>query len=472
MSSNPINRVYDFASRDDIIPISRKDFEETSRPIYKSQRLIPFEYLDMDILNGIIDMPDLGSLSFPWFPHLVMKGITNFNQLDYLETEQSSQSGQVTDSMIQKRIQDNAQNNGNNGFQNKSNSSSLTDIKNDSAIKSNMKSYKPSQKDILNNEKNLDPFTLLKKKYMSKKLLRQQIIEQDQDIDLSQLTYYQRKKNFIQKMKEEDMLLDWDSIKKEEKLYEISYISGASRKRKGKKRDQDQQNSQQIESSTALQPQIQQTNNQSQTNNNINVYQKEAKSYRKVPRSSRYDNQNGNKIDDDKVGHGIQEKDITKDKLSENEEENIIDQMEIIMEEAPLQELELRKQDFKHQQFLKEKYQNKNYIYISSKAQACIPQIRPIEDVRNSWVLKDLDSLLAFKKSPEYDSLEQYMNKFFGVRTPQQVFSILKQNHFNLKNAIDYCNMNSAYLKDYFSFKDLEAKKKLNKRRAEKKSYL
>ncbi|KAL4472360.1 hypothetical protein ABPG74_018309 [Tetrahymena malaccensis] len=472
MSNNPINRVYDFASRDDIIPISRKDFEEASRPIYKSQRPIPFEYLDMDILNGFIDMPDLGSLSFPWFPHFMPKGITNFNQLDYLETEQSSQSGQTTDSIIQKRIQDNAQNNRNNGFQNKSNSSSLTEIKNDSAVKNNIRSQKHSQKDILNNQKNLDPFLLLKKKCMSKKLLRQQIIEQEQDIDLSQLTYYQRKKNFIQKMKEEDMLLDWDSIKKEEKLYEISYISGASRKRKGKKRDQEQQNIQQIESSTALQPQIQQTNTQSLANNNINVYQKEAKSYRKVPRSSRYDNQNENKIDDDKAGPIVQEKDIAKDKLSEIEEENIIDQMEIIMEEVPLEELEMRKQDFKHQQFLKEKYQNKNYIYISSKAQAAIPQIRPIEDVRNSWVLKDLDSLLAFKKSPEYDSLELYMNKFFGVRTPQQVFSILKQNNFNLKNAIDYCNMNSAYLKDYYTFKDLEAKKKLNKRRAEKKSYL
>lgn len=38
------------------------------------------------------------------------------------------------------------------------------------------------------------------------------------------------------------MLLDWDSIKKDDLLYETMYIGGASRKRKSKKREQESSN--------------------------------------------------------------------------------------------------------------------------------------------------------------------------------------------------------------------------------------
>lgn len=69
-------------------------------------------------------------------------------------------------------------------------------------------------------------------------------------------------------MKEEDMLLDWDAFKKDDLLYEQNYIGGVSRRKKAKKK-------------------VVEITDQPTTLPVFNTYAKEAKSYRKLPRSHR-----------------------------------------------------------------------------------------------------------------------------------------------------------------------------------------
>ncbi|KAL4456643.1 hypothetical protein ABPG74_000750 [Tetrahymena malaccensis] len=295
-----------------------------------------------------------------------------------------------------------------------------------------------------------------------KQMLREQMREYEMFQDNTGLTYYQRKKNFIQNMKEKDLLLDWDSFKKDDLIYEQNSFGAARRKKKNKK---------QIDIIELPHPEKQQQQQ--------NEYQKEAKSYRKIPRSQRSEI-NGSNI---KNENGIEEEEEVKVKSKSLQKEVSSIQQEqkqvqykpfkrITMFAVDKQVLQKRRNDFLHYQFLNEKKINTNNIYISSRAQAQIPQIRPVEEVRNTWILKDLDSILAYKNSNEYQKLEEYMNKFFGLRAPWQVFNILKLNKYNLKNAIDYCNMNSDFLKAYFLNKDNEKKKKQQKRRFEKIKYV
>ncbi|KAL4505501.1 hypothetical protein ABPG72_002563 [Tetrahymena utriculariae] len=298
-----------------------------------------------------------------------------------------------------------------------------------------------------------------------KQMLREQMREYEMFQDNTGLTYYQRKKNFIQNMKEKDLLLDWDSFKKDDLIYEQNSFGAARRKKKSKK---------QIDIIELPHPEKQQQQQQQQ-----NEYQKEAKSYRKIPRSQRSEingsnSKNGIAMDEEeeaKVKSKIQQKEINNTQ-QEQKQVQYKPFKRVTMITVDKHELINRRDDFLHYQFINEKKISTNNIYVSSRAQVQIPQIRPVEEVRNTWILKDLDSILAYKNSNEYQKLEEYMNKFFGQRDPWQVFNILKLNKYNLKNSIDYCNMNSDFLKSYFLNKDNEKKKKQQKRRFEKKKYV
>ncbi|EAR88906.1 hypothetical protein TTHERM_00265090 (macronuclear) [Tetrahymena thermophila SB210] len=435
---------------------TEEEYNLSLEQLLKSRWDFNFKNLELDHLQNFISTNNTTFLMQPQNEYLnnqFQQNVINFNVIDEFLSDESSETEQ---NVLQK-------------------SPSLTFIstKKQNVIKENQKTngkqLNSTQEQQLNKTQQQiqqDSSQVQNKPFKPKKqMLREQMREYEMFQDNTGLTYYQRKKNFIQNMKEKDLLLDWDSFKKDDLIYEQSSFGAARRKKKNKK---------QIDIIELPHPEKQPQQQ--------NEYQKEAKSYRKIPRSQRSEingsnSKNGNAMEEEEEPK-VKSKSLQKEASSNIQQEQKQVQYKpfkrVTMIAVDKQELINRREDFLHYQFINEKKINTNNIYISSRAQAQIPQIRPVEEVRNTWILKDLDSILAYKNSSEYQKLEEYMNKFFGLRAPWQVFNILKLNKYNLKNSIDYCNMNSDFLKAYFLDKDNEKKKKQQKRRLglEKKKYV
>ncbi|EAS04202.1 hypothetical protein TTHERM_01266080 (macronuclear) [Tetrahymena thermophila SB210] len=303
---------------------------------------------------------------------------------------------------------------------------------------------------------------------LQKKKSQIQKNEQNQHDEEGQiLTQYQKKKILIEQLKEANILLDWDCYKKQNVLYEYSnQQGGASRRKKGKYSEIDI---------------IDLPNPNFETNGAVNSSyavtkekerERESKRQKQNSKSSSNENQQKAKFvnfssDDTDVVENIKTKSSLK--FIQEEEGPIIEAIEVEEEELLQRQKEFRQNLFKMGRCTIPC----NKTLVSSQVQAIIPQIKPIEEVKETWVLKDLDQLLQFKNSEQYNKLEIYMNQAFGVRKPEEVFNILKLNNYDLKQSIDYCNYQRDFLIDVFKNKDLERKKKLSsKRKLEKRDYI
>ncbi|KAL4429548.1 hypothetical protein ABPG74_014323 [Tetrahymena malaccensis] len=315
-----------------------------------------------------------------------------------------------------------------------------------------------------NNDSKLESFNQNFK--LQKKKSQLQKNEQNQQEDESQiLTQYQKKKILIEQLKEANILLDWDCYKKQNVLYEYSNPQGgAQRRKKGKYSE--------IDIIDLPNPHFE--TNGAQNSSQVVTKEKERENKRQKQSSKLPSNENQQKTkfvnfssDDTDVVENIKTKSSLK--FIQEEEGPIIEAIEVEEEELLKRQKEFKQNLFK----LGRCTIPCNKTLVSSQVQAIIPQIRPLEEVKKSWVLQDLDQLLQFKNSEQYNKLEGYMNQAFGVRKPEEVFNILKLNNYDLKQSIDYCIYQRDFLFDLFKNRDLERKKKLsNKRKLEKRDYI
>ncbi|KAL4474465.1 hypothetical protein ABPG72_007864 [Tetrahymena utriculariae] len=457
---------------DDLKQISEEEYYQSTYSMFNKQQINCIGYDQLVFVanyptsNNMINSQNLESKAYP----------IHFNALDDMETESelSDEDADVIKKLNHEKIKLPANSEFLNTSDQKNNIYTLIDDNQEvqdqeskiqhqnltNIIKHNTQNELQENKDSKLESFHQD-FKLYKKKSQIQKNEQNQQEEEGQN-----LTQYQKKKILIQQLKEANILLDWDSYKKQNVLYEYSNPQGgASRRKKGKYSEIDI---------------IDLPNPHFETNGAVNSSQaaatreKERESKRQKQNSKLSSNPNQQKrksinfsSDDTDVVENIKTKSSLK--YIQEEEGPIIEAIEVEQDELLRRQKELKQNLFKVGRCTIPC----NKTLVSSQVQAIIPQIRPIEEVKKTWVLQDLDQLLQFKNSEKYNQLEMYMNQTFGVRKPEEVFNILKLNNYDLKQCIDYCIYQRDFLSDVFKYRDQERKKKLNnKRKLEKRDYI